>query len=124
MCSYVKKAIGNIARENGDGTRAAPQTDRKPHHVTPDDGRKKKRAEESAGVALRASGEIELRAGGVDHHAPFGDAQRVCQQITDEHGEEASERNPRERGTQRRKRQEVKQQTQDDQRRQPARDDD
>ena len=54
---------------------------------------KKKRGEKSAGVALRAAGEIELGSRGIHDHAPLGDAHAMREEIADKHGDETSNGN-------------------------------
>jgi hypothetical protein len=116
----IEKAVGDIAGKNGCGARAAAQTHGEAHDVASDDGGKKERAEEAASVTLRAGGEIESGAGGVDHHAPLGDADAVREKIAEKNDEKTRERNAGNRGAQRSERKKAQKKSEDEERRGPA----
>ena len=86
---HIEKTVGNVTGENRGGIGTATEAHSETHGIATEDRRKKERGEKSAGIALGAGGEIELRASGVDDHAPFGDSGKMGQKVAHENGEEA-----------------------------------
>ncbi len=86
---HVEETIGDVAGEDGGRIGTAAEADSEAHSVAAENGREKECGEESTGITLGAGGEIELRAGGVDDHAPFGDADKMGQEVANENGEKA-----------------------------------
>ena len=78
---YIEKTIRDISRDDRSRVRAARDPYCEPGDVTADYRWKKKRTEEPARVTLRARRETELRAGGIHHDMPLGDAACQCDKI-------------------------------------------
>src|SRR5581483_677446 len=120
----VEKAVRDISGEDRGGMRASPETDRQANNVAANDRRKKQGAEEPAEITLGAGREIEPRAGGVDDHLPFEDADGVNTEVQDENDHEAQGRNTREGGAERIQGKEMKEQSENSKSGQPAEDGD
>jgi len=116
----IEKAIRNISGDHRRGAWAAAQTHGEAHDIAANDGGKKEGAEKAAGVTLRAGGEIEFGAGGVDHHTPLGDADGVRQEVTEKDNEKTRGGNSRNCGAQGREWEKVQKQAEDEERGGPA----
>jgi len=109
----IEETIGEIPGEHRGGSRAFAQTDRKTNHVAANNRGKKKRAEETAEITLRAGSQIELRASGVDDHAPLQNANRVRAKIEKNDDDESRGRNFDNRGPKRGEREKMDEERQD-----------
>jgi hypothetical protein len=92
LSEYVQKAIGDVSGKDCSGIRAAAQAHGETNSIATEDGWKKEGGEESAQIALRAGGEIELRVGRVDDHAPLGDADEMREEIAEKDDKKARDR--------------------------------
>lgn len=117
---HVEETVGDISGKDSGGVGAASEADCKTRGVSPDDGRKKECGEEPPGVTLRAGREIKFASGGVDDHAPLGDADQMGQEIGEQDGEEASKRNALDGCQEQRKREKMKEDSENGDGGQPA----
>jgi hypothetical protein len=100
--SNVEKTVGDISCDYCGGARAVGNADGEARNVAADDLRKKQRSKKAAGVALRANGEIQFCARGIDDRVPLGDASRQGNKVDQQDGDKPREWNARKRGPQRR----------------------
>src|ERR1700687_2892102 len=121
LSGHIEKAVRHISGDHRGRTRTVRNSYGEARHVAADNRWQKERAEQPAGVALRAGGEGKLRARGIHHRVPLGDAAGQGQQINQQHGDEARERNARQRVSQRLHREQIKKNSKNQQRRRPAR---
>ncbi|GAC1620990.1 MAG: hypothetical protein PVS2B2_06770 [Candidatus Acidiferrum sp.] len=113
MRGGIQKTIGDVSSEDCSRVGAAAKTDGEAHDIATEDGGKKQGGEQAARVTLRGGCEIDLGARAVHHHAPFGDAHKMGQEIGKKNGKELSCRDAGEGGTQWGERKIIKEHTQD-----------
>ena len=89
LCSDIEKTVRNVPRDHRGRMRAARDSHRETGHIASDNRRQKQRAEQTAGVALRAGGEVKLCARRIHYRVPLGDAACQSHQIDQQHRDEA-----------------------------------
>ena len=120
MRQYIQETVGHISREDRRWIRAAPKTNGKADGITAENRWKKKCGEESAKIALRTSTKIELRASGIDDHAPLGNADEMGQEIAEQDSQKSRKGNTMNGLQQKAKREEIAENAENDKRGEPT----